>query len=127
MIASWSRSARIALRKAYAQQAPRLVIVNDLETVIKQQYLSRIHHCEQLQTVCLEPCIPRPSSATTLFVITRMRVGDAPGACDDLIFFETNQHMRLTLKIRSGQATMAVADFLRSRLLYLDVRRSTHR
>jgi hypothetical protein len=28
----------------------------------------------------------------------------------------------LTLKIRSGQATMAVADFLRSRLLYLDVR-----
>lgn len=28
----------------------------------------------------------------------------------------------LTLKIRSGQATMAAADSLRSRLLYLDVR-----
>jgi hypothetical protein len=34
---------------------------------------------------------------------------------------------RLALKIRSGRTSMGIADFLRSRLLYLDVRRSIHR
>jgi hypothetical protein len=38
-----------------------------------------------------------------------------------------NPAIWLTLKIRSGQATMGIADFPRSRLLYLDVRRSIHR
>ena len=35
--------------------------------------------------------------------------------------------IRITLKIRSGRANLGIADFLRSRLLYFDVRRSTHR
>lgn len=36
------------------------------------------------------------------------------------------QLVGLTLKISGGRANMGVADFLRSRLLYLDARRSIH-